>query len=159
VGYSAQEDAYGRAARRVWDGDGYDWQIDATLSFPIGLRADRARYRQSLLSMHREEMRLEQLDQAILVQVRAAVRAVKTNEESVQISSLASELSRRQYESEKARYESGLSTFRRVQESQADWDNAKVNELQARVTLRAALADLRRLEGSSLDRYHIKLAE
>ncbi|HEU5079643.1 MAG TPA: TolC family protein [Opitutaceae bacterium] len=159
IGYDAEENSYSRAARNVWGSDGYNWQIDAQLRFPIGLRADRARYRQSLISLHRQEARLEQIDQNVLVQVRAAVRAVQTNQEGVQISSLATELSRRQYEAEKARYESGLSTFRRVQESQADWDNAKVNELQARVNLRNALADLARLEGTSIDRYKIKLAD
>lgn len=159
AGYSAQEKSYGRASREVWDGDGYNWQLDLTLSLPIGLRADRARYRQSLLNVNREQMRLEQLDQSIMVQVRAAVRAVQTNQEGVQISSLATELSRRQYELEKARYDAGLSTFRRVQESQADWDTAKVNELQSRVNLRNALADLARLEGSSLTHYHIDVAE
>ncbi|PTY05562.1 TolC family protein [Opitutaceae bacterium EW11] len=159
VGYSARDDSYSSSARTVWDGNGHNWQIDATLSIPIGLRADRARYRQALSSVNREELRLQQMDQTILVDVRAAVRSVQTNLESVRISRLATELSQRQFELEKARYEAGLSTFRRVQESQADLDNARVSELQARVNLRVALSTLARLEGSSLQHYKISLAD
>lgn len=159
VGYNTRDDSYSTAARNVWDGNGNTWQIDATLSVPIGMRADRARYRQALSYVSREELRLQQLDQAILVEVRAAVRSVQTSQESLRISRLATELSQRQFELEKARYDAGLSTFRRVQESQADLDNARVNELQARVNLRVALSALARLEGTSLQRYKINLED
>jgi len=156
-GYNTTENSYRNAARRVWDGDGYSWVLDATVSLPLGLRAERARYRQSLSSLSREQMRLQQLDQDILVSVRAAVRSVQTNQESVRISGLATQLSQRQFDLEKARYDAGLSTFRRVQEAQEDVDTSRVNELQAKVTLRNALADLARLEGTSLQRYKITL--
>lgn len=157
AGYNAREGSAYRATDEIWDGDGYEWQLNATLSFPWGLRAENSRYSQSLISLRREETRLRQLDQNIVVEVRAAIRAVETNRESVSISAQATELSRRQYELEKARYDAGLSTFRRVQESQEDFDNARVAELQARVNLRTALADLDRLDGSSLERYRIVL--
>jgi outer membrane protein TolC len=156
-GYTADRDSYGSAARRVWNGDGYNWEVDAALSFAWGMRADRARYRQALYSLDREKVHLEQIEQNILVQVRSAIRAVQTDEEGTRISSLNTELSRREYDTEKARYEAGLSTFRRVQEAKADWDSATVDELQSRVDLRNAISDLSRLEGSSLQRYDVKL--
>lgn len=159
VGYSARDDSYSSAASGVWDRKGYSWQVDATLRFPWGLRADRARYRQSLNALRREEVNLQQIEQNILVEVRAAVRSVETNVESARISSLATQLSQRQFELEKARYDAGLSTFRRVQEAQEQFDTARVNELQSRVTLRNALADLSRIEGSSLAHYRIQLQE
>jgi len=156
-GYSADRNSYSSAARHVWDGDGYNWEVDATLSFAWGQRADKAKYRQALYSLDREKVHLEQIEQNILVEVRSAVRAVQTNQEGVRISSLNTELSRREYDTEKARYEAGLSTFRRVQEAKADWDSATVDELQSRVDLRNAVSDLSRLEGSSLQRYDVKL--
>ena len=159
LGYNTRQNSYRSAASRVWDGDGYSWSVDATLRFPWGLRADRARYRQSVSLLNREQARLQQIEQNVMVQVRAAVRAVETNIESVNISALATQLSLRQYELEKARYDAGLSTFRRVQEAQEDLDNARVNEVQAKVTLRNAMADLARLEGSSLNRYRVNLEE
>lgn len=158
-GYSAEDRSYSSAAYSVWNRKGYNWQVDATLSFPWGLRADRARFRQSVLTLNREQIHLQQIEQNILIEVRSAVRSVETNLESVRISSLATQLSQRQFELEKARYEAGLSTFRRVQEAQEQLDAARVNELQARVTLRNALADLYRIEGSSLQHYGIQLQE
>ena len=110
------------------------------------------------IALNRQQAVLQQMEQAILVQVRSVVRAVGTNQENVRISSLATELSQKQFEQEKARYEAGLSTFRFVQQSQADLDTARVNELQAKVNLRNALADLAKLEGSALARYKISLA-
>ncbi len=159
VGYNTREGSYSAAARELWDGDGYAWQVGVEVNVPWGSRADRARYRQALNNLAREEARLQALDQDILVRVRSAVRAVETNIEGVRISRLATELSERQFELEKARFDAGLSTFRRVQESQADLDAARVSELQARVSLRVALAELARLEGSSLERYNIDLLD
>lgn len=159
LGYSAVDKSYSTAASGVWDRKGYDWQVDATLSFPWGLRADRARYRLSVNAVNREEIRLQQIEQNILVEVRSAVRAVETNAESVRISGLATQLSQRQFDLEKARYEAGLSTFRRVQEAQEQLDTARVNELLARVNLRNALADLARIEGTSLQHYRIQLQD
>jgi outer membrane protein len=157
VGYNTREDSYQAAASDLWEGDGYAWQLGLSVSVPWGSRADRARYQQALNNLAREEARLQAIDQNILVQVRSAVRAVQTNAEGVRISRLATQLSERQFELEKARFDAGLSTFRRVQEAQEDLDSARVSELQARVSLRVALAELARLEGTSLERFEIDL--
>ncbi|HEY0944034.1 MAG TPA: TolC family protein [Opitutaceae bacterium] len=159
VGLNNRDDSWGDAAQEAFSRDGYSWQVDLTLTVPWGLRAEKARYRQALSNLSRQETLLRAVDQDIVVQVRAAVRAVETNRESVDISAKATELSQRQYDLEKARYDAGLSTFRRVQEAQEDLDNARVSELQAKVNLRVALADLARLEGSSLERYKITLMQ
>ncbi|MDR1283659.1 MAG: TolC family protein, partial [Opitutaceae bacterium] len=159
VGYNADDDSYSDAVGHTFNGDRYNWQVDVTVNFPWGMKAERARYRQSVLGLTREQTRLAQIEQDLRVAVRAAVRAVDTNREAVRISSLATTLSERQYEFEKARYDSGLTTFRRVQESQEDLDTARVNELQSRVNLRVALSELSRLEASSLSRYNIAVVE
>ncbi|MFH1497850.1 MAG: TolC family protein [Verrucomicrobiota bacterium] len=159
VGLNSQQNDATSAIDELPTGDGYSWQVDLTLTLPWGLQADRARHRQALSELHRAETRLRQVDQDILVAVRAAVRAVETSRENVRITRLASELSERQFDLEKARYDAGLSTFRRVQEAREELDAARVNELQAQVDLRVARADLARLEGSTLDAYGIDLAQ
>ena len=159
LGYNTRKSSAGEATADVWGSDGYNWQVDATLSLPWGLRAERARYRQTLTTLNREQLRLQQVDQDLLIDVRAAIRAVEINDESVRIATLATQLSEEQYNAEKARFDNGLSTFRRVQESKEDLDNARISELQAKVTLRNALADLSRLETTSLARYRINLEQ
>ena len=157
IGLNAKDGQFGDSATNVFNGDGYSWQVDLTLNVPWGFREEKARLAQAMSNLKREQTRLEQLEQNILVDVRSAIRAVETNGESLRISQLATQLSEQQYDLEKARFDAGLSTFRRVQEAQEDLDNARVNEIQAAVNLRIAQADLARLEGSSLGRYNIDL--
>lgn len=157
VGLNSKEASLGTSTGNVWNGDGYSWSVDLSLNVPWGFREEKARLAQAMASLAREETRLQQVGQNILVDVRSAIRAVETNGKSLRISQLATNLSEQQFDLEKARFDAGLSTFRRVQEAQEDLDNARVNEIQAAVNLRIAQSELARLEGSSLGRYDIEL--
>jgi outer membrane protein TolC len=147
------KDAFGDALDR----QNHSWQVDFAFNYPWGLTSGRARYRQALATLNREQVRLKQIEQNIEVQVRSAVRSVETNVESVRIAVLAAKLSEQQYELEKAKFDAGQSTSRRVLEAQNDLETARVSELQAKVSLQAAISALHRTEGSSMQRYAIKL--
>ena len=159
VGYGGTDRSYTSAINRTSDGDARNWQLDLSLSVPWGLHADRARYRTAIAGLRQQQTRLEQIDQNLIVQVRSAVRAVETNQQSVEIFGKSTELAVRQYELQLARFKAGLSTSRQVLETQDDLESARVNELLAKVNLRIAYANLHQLESSSLDRFHIALAE
>ena len=146
-------DAFGDALDR----QGHSWQVDFAFNYPWGQKSDKARMRQSLATLSREQTRLRLIEQNIEVQVRSAVRSVETNLESVKIATQASGLSLRQYELEKAKFDAGLSTSRRVLEAQNDLETARVSELQAKASLHAAISALHRIEGSSLQRYAVQL--
>ncbi|WP_438482136.1 TolC family protein [Oleiharenicola lentus] len=158
VGLGSSDTNTGRGAiGNALDRDRHSWQVDFAFSYPLGNVSNRARYRQSLSTLSREEIRLRLIEQNIEVQVRAAVRSVETNLESVRIAALASQLSQRQYEAEKSRFEAGRSTSRIVLEAQDDLEINRVSELQAQAALHSAIAALHRIEGSSLQRYSITL--
>ena len=129
------------------------------MSYPWGQVSDKARYRQSLATLNQQTLTVRQLEQSILVQVRSAVRAVETNSEKVKIAAVGTEFSAKEYDLEIARFAAGLATSRDVLQAQSDLENARVTELQARVTLQNSISALHRLEGSSLERYHITLPE
>ncbi len=148
-------DAFSSAANR----DNNSWQVGLSLSYPWGRVSDKARYRQSLALLNQQTLTLRQLEQSILVQVRAAVRAVETNAENVKIAGVAAEYSGKQYDLERARFDAGLATSRDVLQTQTDLENSRVAELQARITLQNSISALHRLEGSSLERYHITLPD
>jgi outer membrane protein TolC len=139
--------------------DNNSWELGLTLSYPLGRVSDKARYRQSLSLLDQQTLVVHQLEQSILVQVRAAVRTVETNSEKVKIAALAAEFSAKQYDLESARFAAGLATSRDVLQTQSDLQNARVAELQARITLQNSISALHRLEGSSLERYQIALPE
>ncbi len=157
AGYTNTDGTLRSSNANLWDGDGYNWTVDVSLSFPWGFREERARVRQARAGREREELRLAKVEQTILVDVRNAVRSLETSVENLRLSSLTAELRAREYETEKARYDSGLSTFRRVQETQDDLDQSRLAELQAKVNLRVAQANLDRLEGTAADRYRLTL--
>ncbi len=159
LGHNSRDSSSGGALSRLQDGDGYSWQVDLSLTMPWGNRSAKAQYNTALNTLHREQARLRQLEQNLMVQVRAAVRSVETNLESVSISHKATSLSEKQYELEKARFDAGLSTSRRVLEAQDDLETARVAELQSRVNLRTAMAELQRLDGSSLGYYNISIED
>jgi len=148
-------DAFSSAANR----DNSSWQVDFTLTYPWGRVSDRARYRQSVAILSQQTLAVRQLEQNILVQVRSAVRAVETNSEKVKIAALAAEFATKQYDLQIARFAAGLATSRDVLQSQSDLENARVAELQSRITLLNSTSALHRLEGSSLERYQIKLPD
>ncbi len=157
VGFNGERGNSSDAFSDAFNRQNNSWQIDLSLTYPWGQLGDKARYRQNLSVLSQQTLRVRQLEQTIELQVRTAVRAVETNIESVKIAAQASQLSQRQYELEKAKFEAGLSTSRRVLESQNDLETAKVNELQSRVSLSTSLAALHRIEGSSLQRYNVTL--
>lgn len=157
VGLNGRNGSGTDAFEDALDRQGHSWQVDFALNYPWGRKADKARERQSFSALSREQTRLRLIEQTIEVQVRSAVRSVETNLESVKIATLASALSQKQYELEKAKFDAGLSTSRRVLEAQDDLETARVNELQARVSLHTSVAALHRIEGSSLQRYAVEL--
>ena len=157
LGLNGTNGSGGDAFSDALEPQSHSWQVDFALNYPWGRKADKARERQSLAALSREQTRLRQIEQSIEVQVRSAVRSVEANTESVRIAALASALSQKQYELEKAKFDAGLSTSRRVLEAQNDLESARVSELQSRVSLSNALSALHRLEGSSLQRYAVEL--
>ncbi len=157
LGYSNTDDSYGDVYSNLRDRHGNNWSLGLSYSMPWGRRADKARASIAETNVTQQKIRVDQLDQTIVVNVRTAVRAVETNIASVEIAAKATELSQKQYELQKARFDAGLSTSRLVLQAQDDLETARLSELTAKVALRSAVADLRQLEGSSLDRYRVVL--
>jgi outer membrane protein TolC len=159
IGYNGLGRSYGGAFNQYFNNNGRTWQAGLTLTLPWGLRANRALYRQALANQHSEEIVLDQTDENLVVQVRSAVRAVQTGLESVQASTQAATLSEKQYELAKAQFDAGLTISYDVLLQQNALLAARVAELQAKVNLRVAIANLHFLEGSSLQIYHVNLVE
>jgi outer membrane protein len=161
LGYTARATnaGYGQAISNLPNDHGNNWALGLNYSMPWGNHAERARYRTAQSNLTSRKTQLEQLEQTLLVNVRAAVRAVETNIEAVGIAEKATLLALKQYEQQKARYDAGLSTSRLVLLAQDDLENARFQELSARVALRRAAAELHRLEGSSFERFKVQLPQ
>lgn len=161
LGYVARptNQSYSDVISNLPSDHGQNWSLGLTYSTPWGRRADKARFRQAQLSVSAQKVRIDQLEQDLMVSVRTAIRSVETNLSAVEIAAQATRLSERQYEQQKARFDAGLSTSRAVLQAQDDLENTRFQELSAKLTLRRAATELRRLEGSSIRRYGIQLPE
>jgi len=161
LGYVARPttEGYIEAVERLPRDPGNNWSLGLNYSMPWGRHADKARYRTAQTNLLSRKMQLEQLEQSLLVSVRSAVRAVEANLAAVEIAAKATELAARQYDQQKARFDAGLATSRQVLLTQDDLERARFDELNARLALRRAAAELNRLEGSSLDRFRVQLPE
>lgn len=159
LSYSGRET--GTSIRGAYDlipeGDSYNWQLGLTVNLPWGMHAARARARNAQYTVEEQKALIAELEQNLLLNVRAAVRAIETSVRSVEIAELSTEFSAREYELEKARFDSGLSTSRLVVEAQQRGDEQKVSETQSRVQLKQNEARLRRIEGTSLDQFNVEV--
>jgi len=157
-GYASAETTLNEANSRLWNGPGYNWQAAVTLSFPWGLRNSRALYRQAMDNVFSGQAQLDQTDQTLVVNVRFAIRAVQSSREGLAAATKAAILAEKQYELELAEFKVGLVTSYDVLLTQNQLETAKVAEIQARVNLYNALANLHMLEGTSLQTYRVNLA-
>lgn len=159
LGYTARatDESYWRAIDNLPQEHGNNWSLGVTYTMPWGRRADKATYLSTLASLNAQKATLEQLDLQLLVNVRSAVRSVETNIASVRIAAQATQLAAKQYDLQKARYDAGLSTSRLVLQAQDDLETARFNELSAKATLWTAVAELHRLEGTSIEQYGVQV--
>ncbi len=157
AGYTSAEHSYADANSTVWSGPGYNWNVGLTVNIPLGMRASRAQYRQALAGVQSEQTALDQADQNLIVTVRAAVRAVESNQQAVEAATQTVTLSQKQYELQKAKFSAGVATSFLVLQAQTQLETARLTLLQAETSLRQSRANLRFLEGTSLDLYRITL--
>lgn len=159
LGYTARQTSagYQQAIANLPNDHGNNWNISLNYQMPWGKRADRSAYRVANNNLSSQKVQLEQLEQQLIVLVRGQVRAIETQLAAVAVQSRATELAARQFEQQKARYDAGLSTSRVVLQFQEDLENARVQELNAKLALRRAVAELRRLEGTSIDRFGVQM--
>lgn len=160
-GYTARasRESYADAIGNLIPEHGRNWGVGLSYSMPWGQRADKARYRQAQLDVNSQKLRIEQVEQSLIVSVRQAVRAIETQIAVVDAAARATELSEKQYEQQKDRYNAGLATAFVVLQAQDALENARFAELTAKLQLRRAAIQLRQLEGTSIERYRIKLPQ
>jgi len=157
LGYNSYAASASQSVTGSWSG--YNWNAGVTVSVPWGMQANRALYRQAMASVHSQEVAYDQADQNLVVQVRAAIRGVETNIASVHSTAENTKFAQKSYDLQKAEFDAGLATSYLVLQAQNTLETARVSELQAKVNLLSAIADLRFLEGSSLQLYRINLPE
>lgn len=146
----------GAAFDEVSKTESFNWNWSLSLDIPWGLNEKKADYIKAQIQLDTEEARASREKQRLMRDTRIAVRNVTTAIDGISIKELATSLSVEEFEMEKAKFDAGLSTGRRVLEAQQRMDESRVDELQAKIDLLNAYSNLRELDGSTLVRYGIE---
>lgn len=135
----------------------WEWGVGASLSVPLTLRSTALGIRAARREVRAAELALRQARQEAERAARAAFRAVRNQERQVELSRERIGYAERKLDAEKERLERGDSTLKNVLDFLVDRDQARRDEISARIDLRRAQIDLLRVEGRLLQRYGVDL--
>ncbi|HUF79291.1 MAG TPA: TolC family protein [Thermoanaerobaculia bacterium] len=153
----ATQGGYSDAFEQVLDRDFDRYQVQVLFSYPLQNRDRRAQRVISDLALEQGLVELEQLQQQIVTEVRAAARRVETAAKQIDSAGISRRLEERNLEAERKRYENGMSSSFRVLEIQEDLTQARSREVSAVTTYRRALSDFYRSIGRLLEQKGVEL--
>lgn len=126
-----------------------EFAVGLVFSYPLGNRRAKGQVRQSRLAIRQQLLRIKELEENAMEEVRRAMRGVRASSELVQATRAASRLAQKQLEAEEKKLKVGLATVFTVLEFQEDLAVERSNEirsltrfLQARVNLEAVKSTL-----------------
>jgi outer membrane protein TolC len=136
-----------------------NWSVGLTLTLPLSSMITKADYVLAKASREQAVLKLQHREQQIALEVRNAVRAVQTDYERLQAYRLARELAAGKLEAEEKKLQVGLSTNYIVLQYQRDLADSRTAELRASVDYNLSLANLERVQGTTLKGWNIRLEE
>lgn len=148
-----------QANRDLRAGDFYNWSV--MLSFEYALERSTARGTLNRAELERNRMLLQvrNLENQVLVEVRDAVRSIKTDEKRIEATRRARILAQEQLDGEISRNEHGLSTTFRVLDVQKELVQARTNELKALIDYHLDESRFQKVTGVLLDKNGIVLKD
>ena len=132
--------------------------VQLLMELPLGNNTARANVARTRIEGTRIARQRQQLEQAIEVEVRNTLQAVESSQQRLDAAASAHRSALEQYDSERRRFDSGLSTVFLVLERQTTLVVAQAAELRARADLNQALALLDRAIGGTLIRHGVSIA-
>ena len=125
------------------------------LEIPLGNREARSNYTKAKLEEKQTVFNTRKIEQVIVVEVRKAVRQIKTNVERIKASKKAKELSQERLDAEEKKYKVGRSTSLEVIRAQEDLAVAEGRATNALVDYQISLGDLDAVLGTILENNNI----
>lgn len=150
--------SYDTALNNTISRDYYQWEVGVKLSYPLGNRSAKSRLTASRLKVAQTLMDIKDLEKKIIVEVREAVRQIKTESKRVQATRIARKLAEAKLDAEEKKLEVGLSTSFEVLEFQEDLVTEQSNELRALIDFNKSKTRLRQVLATTLDAHNIQMA-
>ena len=151
--------SFNQSNHDVRGGDFYNWSVMLSFEVPLERSSAHGTLRRAELEKKRFLLQVRNLENQILVEVRDAVRSIKTDEKRIEATRRARILAQEQLDGEISRNEHGLSTTFRVLDVQKELVQARTNELKALIDYNLAWHTLHKATGALLDKNGILLKE
>jgi len=149
--------SYGGTLHQLFNSTGPDKGVGVTLNIPLRNRAAQAVQIRSELEFRQAEMRLQQIENQVAVEVRNAQYAVQGNRASVDSARAATEYARQSLDAEQKKYQFGTSTTTLVLQNQSALATAESTLVNAMVAYEKSRVELDRATGELLDHYGVSI--
>ncbi len=133
--------------------------FQVVLEVPLGNREARNNYSKAKLEATKSVLDRRRVEQAIVVEVRTAVRAIKTNIERVRASEKAKELAQERLVAEEKKFKVGRTTSLEVVRAQENLAIAEGRATNAIVDYHISLGDLEAVQGTIIEHNNIVLED
>lgn len=158
-GINGTEGTFSAANRDVRGTDFYNWSVMLSFEYALEQSSARGALNRAELEKRRFQLQVRNLENQILVEVRDAVRSIKTDEKRIEATRRARILAQEQLDGEISRNEHGLSTTFRVLDVQKDLVLARTNELKALIDYHLDQSRFHQVKGMLLEKNGIVLKE
>ncbi|HTR68472.1 MAG TPA: TolC family protein [Terriglobales bacterium] len=151
--------SYGATLADLVDSTAPDKGVGVTLTIPIRNRTAQANQVRAQLEYRQAQMRLQQLENQIRIEVRNAQFAVQQNRAAVRAAQAATDYARQTLEAEQKKLEVGVSTPTNVLQNQSALTTAQSSLVSAMAAYEKSRVELDRATGLLLDHTGIVLAD
>ena len=149
--------SYGGTVNQLFNSTAPDKGVGLQLNIPLRNRAAQAVQIRSELEYRQAQMRLQQIENQVGVEVRNAQFAMQQNRASVDSARAAVELGRQSLDAEQKKYQFGTSTTTAVLQFQSQLATAESGLVNAMVAYEKSKVELDRATGQLLDHYGISI--
>jgi outer membrane protein TolC len=132
-----------------------NWEVGLVFRHPLANRTAKSRVEQSRLAIRQQVLRIKDLEERIMEDVRGAARGVLASAQLVQASRAARRLAEKQLEAEEKKLRVGLSTVFFVLQFQQDLGDERSNEIRALTQYLKSLIRLEEAKDTLLQSYNI----
>ena len=159
TGHPNPATSYSGALGQLGDSTAPDKGVGLTLSIPIRNRAAQSVQVRGELEYRQAQLRIQQLENQVRIEVRNAQFGVQQNRASVASAQAAVDLARQSLDAEQKKYALGASTSTLVLQNEAALTQAESTLISAKAAYEKSRLELDRATGSLLEHAQIQIAE
>lgn len=156
LGLNGLGETYMQGFDQITSKESFRWEAGLELQFPIGNRSARANFQKEKTEQNKAILAQIKVVQRITLEVKKALRRVRTDFHRIETTGRARVLSERKLSAGNERFSLGLISSNDLLEFQDDLAEARVNALKAVIDYNKSLASLDGATGTLLEKYGVE---